>query len=125
VIAKTRELAYQIFGDFNKLSSCLKYPTVRLGCYYGGTSVEQDCQELANPATSPHVIIGTPGRLLDLVQRGFINTRAVRYCVIDECDVVVAKGPEGMAMEVDYISKNFSPHTQYIMVSATFSPEIR
>ena len=39
VLAKTRELAYQIMGDFERLSSHLSHPRVRIGCYYGGTSV--------------------------------------------------------------------------------------
>ena len=77
VIAKTRELAYQIAGDFNKLSSMMNFPKVRIGCFFGGTQVIKDIDQLTNSAKSPHIIVGTPGRLADLIEKGLINTRVV------------------------------------------------
>lgn len=77
VIAHTRELAYQINKEFIKFSKYMTTPPVRIGCYFGGLSIDRDMGELSDRKTSPHIIIGTPGRLLDLLYRGYINASKV------------------------------------------------
>lgn len=102
----------------------MNYPPVRTGCYYGGTSIEKDLAELADPTQSPHIIVGTPGRLVDLAMRGFINLRTIRTFVIDECDTLISKR-DGSILEINLLRDKLHGNTQHILVSATFTPEAR
>lgn len=79
VIAHTRELAYQINKEFMKFSKYMTTPPLRIGCYFGGMSIDRDMGELSDRKTTPHIIIGTPGRLLDLLYRGYINASKVLH----------------------------------------------
>lgn len=73
VIANTRELAYQINMEFRRFCEFFRVPRIRVGCYFGGLPIERDIEELGSPTQCPHIIIGTPGRILDLFRRGMIN----------------------------------------------------
>ena len=79
VVAHTRELAYQIKQEFIKFSQYICQPSIRVGCFIGGLSIDRDLHELASKTGSPHIIIGTPGRLLDLLYRGYINAATVLF----------------------------------------------
>jgi ATP-dependent RNA helicase UAP56/SUB2 len=77
VVAHTRELAYQIQKEFVKFSRYMIEPRVRANFFVGGMSIGEDMGLLSDPKTTPHIIIGTPGRLIDLLQRGFLNMAKV------------------------------------------------
>ena len=86
IIAHTRELALQIHSVTQSLNQYLKYQVLLLT---GGTSVNQNLEDLRR---NPHILIGTPGRLLDMLNKRKINTRSMKYVVIDEADELLSSG---------------------------------
>lgn len=80
IIAPTRELAAQIEGEARKLA---KYLPVSMGCFYGGVSYNPQESMLRDDV---QMIIGTPGRIIDLVQQGKMLLREVGFLVVDEAD---------------------------------------
>lgn len=86
IVAHTRELALQIYTVTNALNLYLKYNVVLLT---GGTSVNQNIEELRR---NPHIVIATPGRLLDMLNKRKVNTRNMKYMVVDEADELLSSG---------------------------------
>ncbi|MBU0934056.1 MAG: DEAD/DEAH box helicase [Spirochaetes bacterium] len=80
IIAPTRELAVQIEGEARKLA---KYLPISMGCFYGGVSYNPQESMLRDDV---QMIIGTPGRIIDLVQQGKMLLREVGFLVVDEAD---------------------------------------
>ena len=80
IIVPTRELAVQIEGEARLLARHLKF---RIGCFYGGVGYEQQEAQLRQ---GTEIQIGTPGRLLDLSEKGLLKLKEVGYLVIDEAD---------------------------------------
>lgn len=85
VICNTRELAFQICKEFERLGKYLE--GLKTQVIYGGVNAEAQILQLENNA--PHIVIGTPGRTLDLVKKDKIKLNKLRYFVIDECDKVL------------------------------------
>jgi ATP-dependent RNA helicase UAP56/SUB2 len=84
VLCHTRELAYQIRNEFTRFS---KYMTsVRTSVFYGGTPISADQEILANKEKCPHIVVGTPGRMMALVRDKKLNASKVKHFVLDECD---------------------------------------
>lgn len=86
IIAHTRELALQIHTVTQALNQYLKYNVLLLT---GGTSVNQNIEDLRK---NPHILIGTPGRILDMLNKRKINTRNMKYIVVDEADELLSSG---------------------------------
>ena len=86
IIAHTRELALQIYTVTESLNQYLKYKVLLLT---GGTSVNQNIEDLKN---NPHILIGTPGRILDMLNKRKINTRNMKYVAVDEADELLSSG---------------------------------
>ncbi len=80
IIVPTRELAAQIAGEARLLNKTLGFS---IGCFYGGIATEP---QLAQLRKGVDIVIGTPGRLLDLAERGALRLRDIRILVIDEAD---------------------------------------
>ena len=80
VIAKTRELAYQIAQEFERFSQFMDQPRVRIGCFFGGIPIHENYDILTSDMT-PHIIVGTPGRLKSLFEKGFINLNNVKIII--------------------------------------------
>jgi len=80
IIVPTRELASQIEVEAKLLNRHMDY---KIGCFYGGVGYVKQLNLLKNDV---NVIIGTPGRLLDLSQRGDLKLKDIGYLVIDEAD---------------------------------------
>jgi ATP-dependent RNA helicase RhlB len=80
IVSPTRELAVQIEGEARLLGRNLGFT---IGCFYGGVGYEQQQAVLRKGAD---ILIGTPGRLLDLAERGTLRLSDVRILVIDEAD---------------------------------------
>jgi ATP-dependent RNA helicase DeaD len=87
IIAPTRELANQICEEFVKLS---KYEPVSVLAVYGGTSVSGQIRDLK--AKRPQIIVGTPGRLMDFMDRGLFNFEACNHVILDEADEMLDMG---------------------------------
>ncbi|XP_076353196.1 LOW QUALITY PROTEIN: uncharacterized protein LOC143248595 [Tachypleus tridentatus] len=120
VISPTRELAIQIFNEARKFShdSIIKTELV-----YGGTSGGYQLQRLSKGC---QILVATPGRLLDFVERGKVAFSQVRYLILDEADRMLDMGfiPAVKKM-VDDPSMTVKSKRQTLMFSATFPEEIQ
>tara|TARA_B110000285_G_scaffold164887_1_gene184177 strand:+ start:346 stop:1542 length:1197 start_codon:yes stop_codon:yes gene_type:complete len=86
IVAPTRELAQQIFMVCNHLS---KYMKVLSHCAIGGTSVYDDIRSLEKGV---HIVIGTPGRILHLCSKKYLDTGSVKTIILDEVDEIFSTG---------------------------------
>ena len=86
VISHTRELANQIHSVFESLS---RYMDVQICLLTGGTSLSQNRTVLS---TNPQVIVGTPGRVLDMMSQNQISYKDINFLVIDEADEMLSRG---------------------------------
>jgi len=119
VMCHTRELAYQICHEFDRFKKYL--PTIKTAVFYGGIPVQQNKDTLKND--TPHIVIGTPGRVLQLAEEKALDLKHVKYFILDECDKML----ESLDMRRD-IQKIFklTPHDKQVMMfSATLSDTIR
>lgn len=87
VICPTRELCIQISGDFKKFTRYVK--GARIVSVYGGASIETQIRQIKKGA---HIIVATPGRLLDLIKRKVVKISKVSYVVLDEADEMLNMG---------------------------------
>ncbi|MDG7006704.1 MAG: DEAD/DEAH box helicase [Nitrososphaerota archaeon] len=110
VLAPTRELAVQITLELQKIGA---YTGIRVVTIYGGQSMNIQLDELRRGA---HIIVGTPGRVIDHLRRGTLKLDSVRFVVIDEADVMLDMG---FIDDVDYILAKTPPGRQMALFSAT------
>jgi len=116
VLAPTRELAVQIQDECQKFSRGAKiYST----CVYGGTDKWPQKRELQK---GNHIVVATPGRLLDFLEMGVINLKRVTYLVLDEADRMLDMGFEP---QIRRIVSQIRPDRQTLMWSATWPREIQ
>ena len=116
VLAPTRELAMQVSEEFNEINKYLKLQMVLL---IGGTSFAEQENKLAKGVD---VLIATPGRLLDHIERGKVIIKDVKLLVIDEADRMLDMG---FIPDVIKINKLLPKIRQTLFFSATLSNEIR
>ncbi|MBI4000333.1 MAG: DEAD/DEAH box helicase [Nitrospira defluvii] len=114
VLAPTRELALQIEMELRKYAP----PTVTSLAVYGGIPIERHYRALRQP---PLIVIGTPGRLLDVAGTRHLDLRGVEYVVMDEADQMLDRG---FLRDIQRILKLLPEQRQTMLFSATFSPEI-
>lgn len=82
VLCHTRELAFQISKEYERFS---KYTNnVKIAVFFGGMSIKKDEQVLKT--NCPHIVVGTPGRILALVRNKSLNMKHVKHFILDECD---------------------------------------
>eukprot|EP01025_Chloroclados_australasicus_P010569 TRINITY_DN1433_c0_g2_i1.p1 TRINITY_DN1433_c0_g2~~TRINITY_DN1433_c0_g2_i1.p1 ORF type:complete len:674 (+),score=97.19 TRINITY_DN1433_c0_g2_i1:44-2065(+) len=86
VMAPTRELAKQVEEDFNYIGGVVNLQTL---CVYGGTPYNQQCQTLRNGVD---IVVGTPGRLKDLIEKQALKLSSLRFRILDECDEMLNMG---------------------------------
>lgn len=115
ILAPTRELALQIEMELRKYAP----PTVTSLAVYGGTPIERHYRALKRP---PLVVVGTPGRLLDLAGSGHLQLREVTWLVMDEADQMLDRG---FLRDIQRILSLLPHERQTLLFSATFSPEIQ
>uniref|UniRef100_A0A3Q3CDH8 RNA helicase n=1 Tax=Haplochromis burtoni TaxID=8153 RepID=A0A3Q3CDH8_HAPBU len=82
VMCHTRELAFQISKEYERFSEYM--PTVKVAVFFGGLSIKKDEEELKK--NSPHIVVGTPGRILALTRSKTLNLRHIKHFILDECD---------------------------------------
>lgn len=116
ILSPTRELAQQIEETTVALS---KFMRIRTFCIYGGVNIETQIKQLKY---STDVVIATPGRLLDLMQRKAIDFSALEILVLDEADRMLDMG---FINDVKKIVANTPPMRQTLLFSATMSPKIQ
>jgi ATP-dependent RNA helicase DeaD len=117
VLVPTRELASQAAAEISNLS---RYNPVRPVVLCGGVGIGPQIKALKNRATS--VVVGTPGRILDHLQRGTLRLDGVRYLVLDEADRMLDMG---FAPDVGRILSYTPDDRQTALFSATMPKEIR
>jgi len=116
VLVPTRELALQIRDSFRTFG---KYLPFRVMAFYGGTKVSRDLELLKKRI--PDIIVGTPGRIRDLLERGVLDLRGVRYFVLDEVDLMLSMN---FKEDIDFIYSHLPEDKQVFFVSATFPAEV-
>lgn len=84
VLCHTRELAFQIKNEYNRFSKYL--PDVRTEVFYGGVNIKKDMETLKDKEKCPHILVGTPGRVLALIRDKVLKLGSVKHFVLDECD---------------------------------------
>jgi len=87
IMSPTRELSKQIMEVLNNLS---KFMNIKLQLLIGGTSTDEDKEKLQND--TPHIIIGCPGRIYDMLRRKHINSDSIKLLVLDEADEMLSSG---------------------------------
>ncbi|MDR1861003.1 MAG: DEAD/DEAH box helicase [Bacteroidales bacterium] len=117
VICPTRELCLQIGRDLDAFAAKLK--GVRNVAVYGGADIRGQLRELANGA---QIVVGTPGRLNDLLRRKKLDISSIRWLVLDEADEMLSMGFKD---ELDAILTETPDNKQTLLFSATMPSEIR
>ncbi|KAI5001245.1 hypothetical protein ZWY2020_015017 [Hordeum vulgare] len=119
VLCHTRELAYQICHEFERFSKYLS--ETKVAVFYGGVHIKKHKDLLKNEC--PHIVVGTPGRILALARDKDLSLKNVRHFILDECDKMLDS--LDMRRDVQEIFK-MTPHDKQVMMfSATLSKEIR
>jgi superfamily II DNA/RNA helicase len=114
VLAPTRELALQIVDDLRPLAHVR---ALSIAAVYGGAGIVKQ----ARLAARAHILVATPGRLLDLVERRDVSLKQVRLLVLDEADRMLDMG---FRPAVDRIVKMTSRERQTLLFSATLQGEV-
>ena len=116
VLSPTRELCMQIGSDLKKYSKYL--PDIRVTCVYGGTDIRRQMKELQKGV---HVVVATPGRLVDLLNRKALNIETVFAVVLDEADEMLNMG---FQEDLDFILSNTPKDKNTYLFSATMPKEV-
>lgn len=82
VMCHTRELAFQISKEYERFSKYM--PTVKVSVFFGGMAIKKDEEVLKK--NCPHIVVGTPGRTLALIDSKILNLKNIKHFVLDECD---------------------------------------
>lgn len=115
IMCPTRELAKQVHREFVRMAG---QSAARAALIYGGVSMDDQFDALAS---HPHVIIGTPGRLIDHIKRKTLDLSRLQVLVLDEADQML---DIGFLPDIEYVFKHSRPQRQCLLFSATMSDEI-
>jgi superfamily II DNA/RNA helicase len=118
VVAPTRELAVQT-ADFCEDTGKICNPPIRSICVYGGVPKHPQVDALRKGV---HIVVATPGRLIDLMQQGALSLAEVSFLVLDEADRMLDMGFEKEIKEIMSASR---PGRQTLMFSATWPREVQ
>merc|ERR1712193_306879 len=119
ILCHTRELAFQISKEYERFSKYMS--AVKVGVFFGGMPIENDRKTLReNP---PHVVVGTPGRILALIRGRELSLKNVKHFVPDECDKMLEQ--LDMRRDVQDIFRSTPHEKQVMMFSAPLSKDIR
>ncbi|RGN51247.1 MULTISPECIES: DEAD/DEAH box helicase [unclassified Bacteroides] len=116
ILCPTRELCLQIAGDLNDYSKYID--GLKVLPVYGGSSIESQIRSLKNGV---HIIVATPGRLLDLMERKTVKLATVSNVIMDEADEMLNMG---FTDSINAILAEVPQDRNTLMFSATMSPEI-
>lgn len=116
VLTPTRELAAQVVGEFRRLAKFMELHCIPV---YGGTRIKTQLHQLGR---RPHAVVGTPGRVMDLLDRGALKFDALRFAVLDEVDRML---DIGFRDDIRRILGRINHTHQTAFVSATIDDEIK
>ncbi|XP_065852433.1 DEAD-box ATP-dependent RNA helicase 53, mitochondrial [Euphorbia lathyris] len=114
VMAPTRELARQVEKEFRESA-----PSLDAICLYGGTPISRQIQELGYGVD---VVVGTPGRIIDLMKRGALNLSEVQFVVLDEADQMLSVG---FVDDIEIIFQQLPKKRHSMLFSATMPSWIK
>jgi len=117
VLSPTRELCMQIQEEMSKYGTHMR--GLRITAVYGGVSITGQIKDVR---MHPQVIVATPGRLIDLLERKALSLDSVEYVVLDEADEMLNMG---FREDIDVILKNTPAREHTWLFSATMSNEVR
>lgn len=117
VLAPTRELAVQVAQALRSFAT--KLDGVRIATIYGGADYRPQLKALAD---GPTVVVGTPGRVIDMLDRGALDLSAVEVMVLDEADEMLRMG---FIDDVEKLIAATPDNRQVVLFSATMPPRIR
>src|SRR5688500_14308734 len=117
VLAPTRELCMQITNDFENFSKSVK--RLNIVAVYGGASITDQIKKIKRGA---QIIVATPGRLMDLLDRKVVNLADIEYLVLDEADEMLNMG---FKEDIDHILSHTSGEKNVWLFSATMPSEVR
>ncbi len=116
VLVPTRELAEQVLTAIKKL--IVTYPAIRMALLIGGTPYFKQMQQLR---ARPRIIVGTPGRIIDHMQRNTVDFSRTGFLALDEADRMFDMG---FGIQIEEIIKNLPRERQTLMFSATMPQNI-
>ncbi|MGE6489363.1 DEAD/DEAH box helicase [Paenisporosarcina sp. NPDC076898] len=116
IIAPTRELAIQVSEELYKIGQDKR---VKILSVYGGQEIGRQIRALKN---NPHVIVGTPGRILDHINRRTLKLENVQTLILDEADEMLNMG---FIEDINTIMESVPPERQTLLFSATMPTPIR
>lgn len=117
IVCPTRELCLQITNDLQTFKKYLK--GVHTEAVYGGASITM---QIRNLRQGVQIVVATPGRLIDLIERKAIDLQKVKYVVLDEADEMLNMG---FRDDIDFVLKNTINRESIWLFSATMPPEVR
>ena len=117
VVCPTRELCLQIVKEIELFKKYM--PGIAVVAVYGGASIGLQIRDLKRGV---QIVVATPGRLIDLIERKAINLEQIKYVVLDEADEMLNMGFQD---DIEFILKNTPQRESTWLFSATMPPEIR
>lgn len=117
VVCPTRELCIQIVNEVELFKKFI--PGMHVVAVYGGTSIGMQIRDIKRGV---QIVVATPGRLIDLIERKAINLEQIRYVVLDEADEMLNMGFQD---DIEFILQNTPQREATWLFSATMPPEIR
>jgi ATP-dependent RNA helicase DeaD len=117
ILCPTRELAIQVSEEIRKLSAYMK--RIRVIPIYGGQSIERQISALRQGV---HIVIGTPGRVMDHMRRRTLSLGTTRLVILDEADVMLDMG---FRDDIETILRGIPRERQIVLFSATMPQEIQ
>ncbi|MBM7701500.1 DEAD/DEAH box helicase [Metabacillus iocasae] len=120
IAAPTRELASQIYKEVLKITQfCEEDKQITARCYIGGTDKQRTIEKLK---TQPQVVVGTPGRIKDLVQENALFVHTTSALVVDEADLMLDMG---FIEDVDIMASSMPEKLQILVFSATIPEKLK
>ncbi|MCS0654254.1 DEAD/DEAH box helicase [Cytobacillus firmus] len=120
ITAPTRELANQIYHEILKVTEhCPEGEEITARCYIGGTDKQRTIEKLKK---QPHVVVGTPGRINDLVKDQALFVHTAEILIVDEADLMLDMG---FIEDVDQIAARMPEKLQMLVFSATIPEKLK
>ncbi len=117
IVCPTRELCMQIVNEIELFKKFV--PAMKILAVYGGTSISMQIRDLKRGI---HIVVATPGRLIDLIERKAINLEQISYVVLDEADEMLNMG---FQEDIEFILQNTPQRESTWLFSATMPPQIK
>lgn len=97
VMCHTRELAFQISKEYERFSKYMS--SVKCSVFFGGLPIKKDEDVLKK--SCPHIVVGTPGRILALIRNKTLSLKNIKHFVLDECDKMLEQLGESTVKDLD------------------------